>query len=149
MKISDKVTIEQIVEAIERDNYTGICVACGFEQDGCEPDARRYKCENCNKNAVFGASELLFYVAQEVYMSIFRCEYHQRNEDSDFIHMIELCDFYHEYPGIEKLFIKNGYTNKYEVYCEEGLFEWVQNMLDTSDLTDKELGHYIQIMEWD
>ena len=38
----------------------GFCLACGFEQGGCEPDARKYQCESCGEKQVFGASELLF-----------------------------------------------------------------------------------------
>ena len=41
----------------------GFCVACGEEADGCEPDARRYKCECCGERAVSGAEELLFHVS--------------------------------------------------------------------------------------
>jgi hypothetical protein len=37
----------------------GFCVKCGHEQDGCEPDARKYECEDCGERAVFGAEELL------------------------------------------------------------------------------------------
>lgn len=57
------VTIEQVMEAIERDDYTGICVACGEEQGGCEPDARKYECECCGAMKVYGAEELLFMFA--------------------------------------------------------------------------------------
>ena len=41
------------------ENYGGFCVACGDEAYGVEPDARRYRCESCGANAVFGAEELL------------------------------------------------------------------------------------------
>lgn len=41
----------------------GFCVRCGHEQDGCEPDARRYECEECGERAVFGASEIVLMVA--------------------------------------------------------------------------------------
>lgn len=41
----------------------GFCVNCGHQQDGCEPDARHYECEECGEKAVFGAAELLIYVA--------------------------------------------------------------------------------------
>jgi hypothetical protein len=34
-------------------------MACGEEAEGCEPDARGYKCEHCNQAAVFGAEEAL------------------------------------------------------------------------------------------
>ena len=39
------------------------CIACGFEQDGCEPDARCYECESCGEHKVYGAAELLLEVA--------------------------------------------------------------------------------------
>ena len=54
-----KPTTEQIMEACERDDYTGICLNCGEEQGGCEPDARRYKCESCGAHTVYGAEELI------------------------------------------------------------------------------------------
>lgn len=58
------VTIDQITEACERDDYTGICLRCGEEQGGCEPDASRYKCENCGAHSVYGAEQLaiMFFV---------------------------------------------------------------------------------------
>jgi hypothetical protein len=37
----------------------GFCASCGSEADGCEPDARNYKCESCGRMEVFGAEELL------------------------------------------------------------------------------------------
>lgn len=37
----------------------GFCISCGHEQDGCEPDARRYRCESCGDRQVYGAEELL------------------------------------------------------------------------------------------
>jgi hypothetical protein len=52
-----KVTMNQVLAAVERDDYTGICLACGNEQDGCEPDAREYTCEVCGANKVYGAEE--------------------------------------------------------------------------------------------
>lgn len=54
-----KVTTEQIITAAERDDDTGICLACGEEQGGCEPDAREYECELCGERQVYGAEELL------------------------------------------------------------------------------------------
>ena len=55
-----KITYDQVLQAVERDDYTGICVLCGHEQGNCEPDARKYACENCERKSVFGAEELLF-----------------------------------------------------------------------------------------
>lgn len=49
-------TLSEVKEA--DDNMCGFCLACGFMQDGCEPDARCYICEDCGKRTVFGAQEL-------------------------------------------------------------------------------------------
>jgi hypothetical protein len=40
----------------------GFCVMCGNEQGGCEPDARRIRCEACGARQVFGAQELLMHL---------------------------------------------------------------------------------------
>ena len=63
MKIHPSLTIEKIMEAVERSQTTldnpGFCLACGNEQDGCEPDARNYECEECGALKVFGAEECM------------------------------------------------------------------------------------------
>ena len=41
------------------DNNGGLCIRCGDEVDGVEPDARKYECEGCGHNGVYGVSELL------------------------------------------------------------------------------------------
>lgn len=40
-------------------DYNGLCVFCGEEAFGVEPDARKYECESCGKKGVYGAEELL------------------------------------------------------------------------------------------
>jgi hypothetical protein len=40
-------------------NHEGRCLACGFEAEMCEPDARQYKCDNCGEHQVYGLAELL------------------------------------------------------------------------------------------
>lgn len=55
-----KVSLEQVMAAIEEDDCLGFCTSCGNEQSGCEPDARNCKCEECGAKTVFGAEELLF-----------------------------------------------------------------------------------------
>jgi hypothetical protein len=45
------------IENAMRD-MAGFCLACGAEREGCEPDARKYPCECCGKNLVFGAEEI-------------------------------------------------------------------------------------------
>jgi hypothetical protein len=53
-----RITLDQILELVQYD-YMGICIACGNEQEGVEPDARGYECEACGKAKVYGAEELL------------------------------------------------------------------------------------------
>ena len=52
------VMTEDEYHANEND-YIGICIACGEERESCEPDARRYPCEECGKKQVYGTPELL------------------------------------------------------------------------------------------
>ena len=69
LKASDTIRImptidpERLLQAAEEqmlgDGNAGFCTACGEERDGCEPDARRYPCEACGANKVYGASELI------------------------------------------------------------------------------------------
>ena len=63
MTVHESVTTERVLEAAQRQvcdlDNPGICVECGADADGCEPDARRYECEECGRRAVYGAEELL------------------------------------------------------------------------------------------
>ena len=67
MKLHESITAERVCDIVEESYSTlsspGICVRCGEETDGVEPDARRYKCAACGHPEVYGAEELLFYVA--------------------------------------------------------------------------------------
>lgn len=36
-----------------------ICLACGADADGVEPDARNYDCESCGEHQVFGIEEIV------------------------------------------------------------------------------------------
>jgi hypothetical protein len=67
MKIHKSVTQDRIIAAVERGMHTldspGLCVFCGADADGVEPDARKYECESCGKRGVYGAEELLFMTA--------------------------------------------------------------------------------------
>ena len=67
LRLHKSITNERIIEAVERgmsslDN-PGLCIACGEDADGCEPDARSYECEHCGKRGVYGAQELLLHIA--------------------------------------------------------------------------------------
>lgn len=53
------VSLDDIMRAVEEDENTGFCLACGDEAYSVEPDARNYTCESCGESKVFGASELL------------------------------------------------------------------------------------------
>jgi hypothetical protein len=53
------ISQSRIMRAIESGESVGFCKECGREQDGCEPDARNYKCESCGALAVYGAEEML------------------------------------------------------------------------------------------
>jgi hypothetical protein len=44
---------------IQMNSGAGFCLACGEEQDGCEPDARQYECDLCGERKVYGIEELL------------------------------------------------------------------------------------------
>lgn len=61
--IHKSVTESRILELVKLYNTTtqnpGVCLACGEDAEGCEPDARRYPCDNCGRRLVFGAYELL------------------------------------------------------------------------------------------
>ena len=61
------VTTERVMNGTEREmtslDNPGYCLSCGAEADGCEPDARKYKCEHCGERQVYGAAELLMYLA--------------------------------------------------------------------------------------
>lgn len=57
------ISEEQIQDAVRRrmgslDN-PGICINCGADVEGCEPDARDYECAECGERDVFGAEEIL------------------------------------------------------------------------------------------
>ena len=54
-----RITVEQLLVAVEADECIGFCVACGAEHYGVEPDARKYLCEECGQSEVYGAEDLL------------------------------------------------------------------------------------------
>ena len=76
MKPHPTITEARILEACERHMTSlddpGFCLACGNEQGGCEPDARRYRCEACSEFQVYGAEELA--------MMIVVIDYHSKED---------------------------------------------------------------------
>lgn len=53
------ITLARIVRMVKRDDYSGICGACGKTAHNVEPDARKYPCESCQAPRVYGAEEWL------------------------------------------------------------------------------------------
>ncbi len=54
-----KIVLSEGMYSELNENSIGICRACGFQQFGCEPDARNYSCQDCRMPEVFGVEELL------------------------------------------------------------------------------------------
>jgi predicted amidophosphoribosyltransferase len=65
--IHPSITTERVLALVEAQfsstDNPGICIECGEDADGCEPDARHYLCEACGKHGVYGAEEILLYIA--------------------------------------------------------------------------------------
>jgi hypothetical protein len=57
------ITLERVQEIAEESLFgctdDGICLACGADAYGVEPDARGYTCEECGNPEVMGAQDLL------------------------------------------------------------------------------------------
>ena len=64
-EIHRNVTVDRVIEDMERDDNAGICLSCGAEAGGIEPDGRGITCEVCGESYVYGAEELII---QEWYL---------------------------------------------------------------------------------
>lgn len=62
MRIHESINADRVIELVQEDDGAGLCIYCGNDQYGCEPDARRYPCESCGFDGVYGAEELLIHV---------------------------------------------------------------------------------------
>lgn len=58
-----KINEDRLISAVKENMFgcssVGFCLACGAEREGCEPDARKYPCEECGENMVYGAEEVM------------------------------------------------------------------------------------------
>lgn len=63
MRIHPSVTEDRIHAMCMRELHSldnpGVCMACGADADGVEPDAENYVCESCRSPAVYGAQQAL------------------------------------------------------------------------------------------
>lgn len=68
MRLHPSITTDRLLETINRSHFSlgnpGICVACGEDDDNCEPDAHEYLCESCGAKAVYGVEELLIMLGE-------------------------------------------------------------------------------------
>ena len=66
IRIHNSITPRRIEEAVRSQMFgtenPGFCIKCGADADGCEPDARKYHCDECDSNAVYGAQEVMMMV---------------------------------------------------------------------------------------
>lgn len=67
VQVHPSVTRDRVLELAQISMFglesIGICLACGEECSGVEPDARRYECECCGEKKVYGAEELMIMLA--------------------------------------------------------------------------------------
>ena len=64
---TSKIDHDELLEAVRESQFgmgsTGFCLACGEPTEGVEPDATNYPCPCCGKRQVYGAEEILLYIA--------------------------------------------------------------------------------------
>lgn len=64
VNVHASITADRLVHVLDHalvnNEDPGLCVNCGAETGGVEPDARAYKCTVCDYFGVYGAEELLF-----------------------------------------------------------------------------------------
>ena len=54
-----KMTADEYEELTNSPDSPGKCLYCGAEASSCEPDARKYHCEECDTCNVYGLEECL------------------------------------------------------------------------------------------
>ena len=54
-----KIDYAVLKDVLESGEQVGFCLACGFQEDGVEPDARGYECDACGEPQVYGAEEIV------------------------------------------------------------------------------------------
>ena len=59
MAKKSKIDFDEVMAAAAADENLGFRLACGAQNDGCEPDMRKGECEICGEFQVYGAEEIL------------------------------------------------------------------------------------------
>ena len=57
--VHPEITFDRIEETVEDHEYPGLCIACGADASGIEPDAEAYACEECGSHTVYGCDQLV------------------------------------------------------------------------------------------
>ena len=68
MEIHSSLTFDHVLNAAKDSMFgmgtTGFCLACGSDQEGCEPDMESGKCETCEERKVMGAANLMIMLGE-------------------------------------------------------------------------------------
>ncbi len=66
VEVNSSLNVDTVCDGVKREMFglenPGFCIVCGDEHEGCEPDARKYPCDNECGNTVYGAAELMMYM---------------------------------------------------------------------------------------
>lgn len=59
-RIHGSVTLDRVLELHEEhsDEFPGLCLSCGEDARGVEPDAERYRCDFCGERSVYGVEQI-------------------------------------------------------------------------------------------
>lgn len=64
IEVHASVTRDRIYEAFEDPLFgtdkPGICLSCGADATGCEPDASQHECEGCGRHTVYRAEYIMW-----------------------------------------------------------------------------------------
>jgi len=60
MRAIMKVTPDEARDIVIDGGNEGVCIECGAEAYGVEPDAEGYQCESCGEQSVMGLENALF-----------------------------------------------------------------------------------------
>jgi predicted RNA-binding Zn-ribbon protein involved in translation (DUF1610 family) len=62
-RLPNGLSLNDVQVSAAADEHLGYCLSCGAEAYGVEPNARRYPCDACGTDRVYGAEEILIMFA--------------------------------------------------------------------------------------